>query len=199
MVFTRKSRDQLSEVDSRWPVKVAFRLLFNATCAASTALAVFVLLQKSKFAPSPYTGARSVLVAIPGNGLTIVWNTVNILHFLIRKRPFSGPWNTMFHFFVGTAFAIVGIYVTVTTREAFDKLKTNPYGVPNTGSIVVTTTAGQPIFANLLNVDQCPAFVTCKAQEAWLRTAHLRGLLSVACAVLFDVGLYDPGLVIRRC
>src|ERR1051325_6435019 len=111
MVFTRKSRDQLSEVDSRWPVKIAFRTLFNAICAASIALAAFVLLQKSKFNPSPYVGAKSVLVAIPVNGLTIVWNTINIGHFLIRKRPFSGAANTLFHFFVGAAYAIVGIYV----------------------------------------------------------------------------------------
>ena len=198
MVFTRKSRDQLSEVDSRWPIKMAFRILFNTICAASIALAAFVLLQKSKFDPSPYQGARSVLVAIPGNGLTIVWNTVNILHFLIRKRPFSGVLNTLFHFFVGTAFCIVGIYVTVTTRHAFDTLKFNPYGVPTSGSIVVTTSAGHPIYVNILNVDQCPAFTSCKAQAAWLRMAHLRGILSIAAAVLFDVGLYDPYPVIRR-
>jgi hypothetical protein len=199
MVFTCKLRDQLSEVDSRWPVKIAFRILFNATCAASIALAAFVLLQKSKFEPSPYQGARSVLVAIPGNGLTIVWNSINILHFLIRKRPFSGASNTLFHFFVGTAFAIVGIYVTVTTRHAFDTLKSNPYGVPTTGSIVVTTSAGHPIFVNILNVGQCPAFASCNAQATWFRAAHLRGILSVAAAVLFDVGLYGPCPVIRRC
>jgi hypothetical protein len=189
MVFTRKSRDQLSEVDSRWPVKFAFRLVFSSVCAASLVLAVFVILQKSKFSPSSYRGARSVLVAIPCNGLTIVWNMFNILHFLIRKRPFSGATNTLFHFFVGTAFAIIGIYVTVTTRHAFDDLKANAYGVPASGSILVTTNAGNPIFVNLLNVGQCPAFTSCKAQKAWLQTAHLRGILSIASAVLFDVGL----------
>jgi hypothetical protein len=195
MVFSRKSREHLSEVDSRWPVKIAFRMLFNTICAVSTALAVYTILQKSRFNPSPYQGARSVLVAIPCNGLTIFWNTVNMLHFLTRKRPFSGASNTLFHFFVGTAFAIVGIYVTVTTRHAFDLLKTNPYGVPATGSIVVTTSAGKPIFVNVLNVGQCPAFSSCKAQAAWMRTAHLRAVFSVASAVLFDVGLYDTSLV----
>jgi hypothetical protein len=196
MVFSRKSREHLSEVDSRWPVKIALRMLFSSTCAASIALAVYTILQKSKFDPSPYQGARSVLVAIPCNGLTILWNTITVLHFLIRKRPFSGASNTLFHFFVGAAFAIVGIYVTVTTKHAYDLLKTNPYGVPATGSIVVTTSAGHPIFVNVLNVGQCPAFASCKAQAAWMKTANLRAVLSVASAVLFDVGLYGPGLTV---
>jgi hypothetical protein len=123
------------------------------------------------------------------DGITIAWNVINIVYLVGRKRAFSNVTNVMVHFFLGTGFAIVGIYVTVVTWNAKKQLASDPYGTSDGKDHQMMPTTGQSITVNAGNVTSCPAFPNCVAQSQWEQHAALRALVSVIGCVLFDVAL----------
>jgi hypothetical protein len=65
MFFSKARRERLFEVDARWPVKIAFRMILNLICVFSIICALFTLTHNSTFAPKPFAQARAVLVYVP--------------------------------------------------------------------------------------------------------------------------------------
>jgi hypothetical protein len=95
----------------------------------------------------------------------------------------------MVHFFLGTGFAIVGIYVTVTAWNAKIQLVTDPYGIGDGKDHHMTSITAQNITVNSNDVSSCPAFPDCAAQSEWEHYAGIRALISVIGCVLFDIAL----------
>jgi hypothetical protein len=114
---------------------------------------------------------------------------INIIYLLGRKKAFSNVTNIVIHFFLGTAFAIVGIYVTVIAWNAKKQLSNDPYGLGGGKDVQVLSIIGAEITVTSTNVSSCPAFPNCVAQAAWEQHAHLRALVSVIGCVLFDIAL----------
>ena len=114
---------------------------------------------------------------------------INIIYLLGRSKAFSNVTNVMVHFFLGTGFAIVGIYVTVVTWNAKTQLAADPYGVEDGKSHQMTSITGQNITVSASNISSCPAFPSCLAQGEWEQHALLRALVSVIGCVLFDIAL----------
>jgi hypothetical protein len=96
--------------------------------------------------------------------------------------------NVLGHFFLGVAFIIVGIYVTIVAYTAFTQLGVDPYGLKQ-GPHPITTITGQPAVESEDNVATCPAFPNCAAQKSWMIGAHKRGMMAVIGCVLFDIAL----------
>jgi hypothetical protein len=114
---------------------------------------------------------------------------INIIYLFGRSKAFSNVTNVMVHFFLGTGFAIVGIYVTIVTWNAKNQLSTDPYGIGDGKDHQMISITGHHITVNTSNVSTCPGFPNCTVQGEWEQHAGLRALVSVIGCILFDIAL----------
>jgi hypothetical protein len=66
MGFTER-KAELFEIDARWNIRVAFRMLMNLICVVSIIFAVMTINKTSgtKFQPKPFLRANKVLIYVP--------------------------------------------------------------------------------------------------------------------------------------
>jgi hypothetical protein len=64
-LLSKEKRERLYEVDARWPIKIAVRMLLNLICILSICCAGFTVSHSSPFNPKPFAQARSVLIYLP--------------------------------------------------------------------------------------------------------------------------------------
>lgn len=66
MGFAERKKD-LFEIDAKWNIKLALRMLMNLICIVSIIMAVMTIKKTNttKFQPTPFLKASTVLVYIP--------------------------------------------------------------------------------------------------------------------------------------
>ncbi|KAF2672128.1 hypothetical protein BT63DRAFT_188869 [Microthyrium microscopicum] len=190
-MFTRGNSEKLHQADGRWGIKFACRLGMSLVSVAAIALAVVTLITgNSSFAPKPFRQAGDVVIYLPCDIVSILWNITCIVYFFSKRKPLLPTATVVLHFCLAIIFAITGVYVTLVTWTGYKGLSGDIYNVDMLGEHQVTSIEGNAVTVNAGNVHDCPAFPSCTSQRMWLQQAQQRGLTAVIGSILFDLSFF---------
>ena len=120
----------------------------------------------------------------------MAWSVFTIAWLVIKRRHFSTVVNALVHFVLAAAFSIVAIWVAITVANAHKALmKSDVYDGVKKGedSVNITSATGSTVVVTEENVDRCPAFSSCAAQEQWIAMAKMRTTMSLVSSALFVI------------
>jgi hypothetical protein len=216
MVCSARARSELYQVDEKWMVKFRLRLLLNTVSGVAIGAAAFTLGHTSQFQTADFKQTGAVVYYLPAvrntlpmceedlaneRGqiiLTIIWNTINIAWLSKNRRPLPALANSIVHFILSAAFAVLGSLCTILVVSAYSNILDDPYGLEGIGSHLTTAANGTTITVTPENVGSCPAFLNCDAQQTWLSAAQRRSAFALGGCVLVDVALYVTQLIPRQ-
>lgn len=122
--------------------------------------------------------------------LTILWNIINIMWLGKNRRPLPSKPNAYVHAVLALAFLVLGIVCTFLVARARGKLFNDLYDLQTDGSHDLVAANNATIRVSSQNVQSCPAFSDCTAQQHWLNKAYIRSGIAVGGCVLVVVALY---------
>jgi len=112
---------------------------------------------------------------------------VNIALMSKFRKPIWPGFNVAFHGIASVAFLAVGILFTPTARFALSVVENDPY-VPFIGTTTISS-SGKPISVTSDNVNSCPAFSDCEAQDEWMHHAKTRAIEALVGCILLLLAL----------
>jgi hypothetical protein len=210
MVCKARARAELYEIDERWMVKFRLRVLHNILCIASIGCAAITLTRASKYQPNAFKYSSSVLYYVPAVSahcpsrssqsvanrmilqaiITLIWNAVNVVFLLKKRRPVPPTPNAVAHLILAAIFVIVGSLATAYCVQGYNGLTVDPYGTKvGTGIHDITSSTGTIVTVSPANVDTCPAFPDCDAQKAWTMGARQRAMVAIVGCLFCDLAL----------